>query len=66
MKRWLPDMGKHILTLQVDRNPEATTFTAGEKLEVNVSKLRRTGSPLTAGRFAISGKEGVLVITEIV
>ena len=51
-----------ILTLQARHNPEATTFTAGEKLEVNVSKLRRTGSPLTAGRFAISGKEGVFVL----
>ena len=51
-----------ILTLQARHNPEATTFTAGEKLEVNVSKLRRTGSPLTAGRSAISGKEGVFVL----
>ena len=43
-------------------NPEAITFTVGENLEVNVSKLRRTGSPLTAGRSAISGKEGVFVL----
>lgn len=53
-----------ILTLQARHNPEATTFTAGEKLEVNVSKLRRTGSPLTAGRSAISRKRGRIRITE--